>query len=297
MSAATATPRRTATRRVASAAARRRGRGGRVGAVVAVVVIGCFGLLPVYWLLVTAFSPTGDVFAFPPHLVPRHLTLSHFDNLLHTPKLLRYLLNSVVVSLITAALSVIVSAYCGYSFAKFRYAGRRSLMYLVLASQMFPQALLLITIYLVFSATGLLNSYLALVLSFTTFTLPLCIWMLKGFFDTIPDELIEAARMDGAPTRTIIHRIMMPIAAPGLIAAGLFAFIRGWNDFIFALTLAGPDRQTLPPGLVNTYVGEFQTAWPDLMAASLVTSLPVVIAFVVLQRHLVAGLASGAVKG
>lgn len=297
MSMATATPQRTAPQRVAAGAARRRGRGGRIGATVAVVVIGCFGLLPVYWLLVTAFSPTGDVFAFPPRLIPAHLTLSHFDNLLHTPKLLRYLLNSVVVSLITAALSVIVSAYCGYSFSKFRYAGRRSLMYLVLASQMFPQALLLITIYLVFSATGLLNSYLALVLSFSTFTLPLCIWMLKGFFDTIPDELIESARVDGAPTRVIIHRIMMPIATPGLIAAGLFAFIRGWNDFIFALTLAGPDRQTLPPGLVNTYVGEFQTAWPDLMAASLVTSLPVVIAFVILQRHLVAGLASGAVKG
>ncbi|HEY3504896.1 MAG TPA: carbohydrate ABC transporter permease [Actinocatenispora sp.] len=297
MTAATAAPERTAAREVPRRAARRRGRGARTGALAAVVVIGCFGLLPVYWLVATAFSPTGDVFAFPPHLVPRHVTLAHFDNLLHTPKLLRYLVNSVVVSLVTAALSVVVSAYCAYSFSKFRYRGRRSLMYLVLSSQMFPQALLLITIYLVFSATGLLNSYLALVLSFATFTLPLCIWMLKGFFDTIPDELIEAARVDGAPNRVIIHRIMMPVAAPGLVAAGLFAFIRGWNDFIFALTLAGPDRQTLPPGLVNTYVGEFQTAWPDLMAASLVTSLPVVIAFVVLQRHLVAGLASGAVKG
>ncbi|GAA4208666.1 carbohydrate ABC transporter permease [Actinocatenispora rupis] len=297
MTTATAAPERTAAAGIARRAARRRGRGGRIGAVAAVVVIGCFGLLPVYWLVVTAFSPTGDVFAFPPRLVPAHLTLAHFDSLLHTPKLVRYLVNSVVVSLVTAVLSVVVSAYCAYSFSKFRYRGRRSLMYLVLASQMFPQALLLITIYLVFSATGLLNSYGALVLSFTTFTLPLCIWMLKGFFDTIPDELIEAARVDGAAHRVVIHRIMMPIATPGLIAAGLFAFIRGWNDFIFALTLAGPDRQTLPPGLVNTYVGEFQTAWPDLMAASLVSSLPVVVAFIVLQRHLVAGLASGAVKG
>jgi multiple sugar transport system permease protein len=162
---------------------------------------------------------------------------------------------------------------------------------------MFPQALLLITLYLVFSAYGLLNSYLSLILSFTTFTLPLCVWMLKGFFDTIPDDLLGAAKVDGASQRTIIHRIVLPISLPGLVATGLFAFIRGWNDFIFALTLAGPEQQTLPPGLVHTYLGEFQAAWPDLMAASLVVSVPVVAGFVILQRYLVAGLVSGAVKG
>ncbi|WP_433058264.1 carbohydrate ABC transporter permease [Dactylosporangium sp. CS-033363] len=262
-----------------------------------VAVIGMFAFGPIYWVLVTALTPTQDVFRFPPHLVPDHITFEHFGAIFENPKLLRYLLNSLIVSAITAVLTVIVSAYTGYSFAKFRYRGRRSLMYLVLASQMFPQALLLITLYLVFSQAGLLNSYLALILSFTTFTLPLCVWMLKGFFDTIPDELIEAAKVDGAGQGAIIHRILLPVSLPGLVATGLFAFIRGWNDFIFALTLAGPDKQTLPPGLVNTFLGEFETAWPDLMAASLVVSLPVVIGFTVLQRYLVAGLTSGAVKG
>jgi len=237
------------------------------------------------------------VFHFPPRLWPAHPTLVHFTNLADNPVLLHYLVNSLIVSSLTAVLTVLVSAYTAYSFAKFRYRGRRSLMYLILASQMFPQALLLITLYLVFSQVGLLNSYLALILSFTTFTLPLCVWMLKGFFDTIPDELIEAAKVDGAGQFAIIHRILLPVSLPGLVATGLFAFIRGWNDFIFALTLAGPDKQTLPPGLVNTYLGEFETAWPDLMAASLAVSLPVVIGFVILQRYLVAGLTSGAVKG
>lgn len=266
-------------------------------AVSTVAVIGVFAFGPVYWVLVTALTPTQEVFRFPPHFVPDHITFEHFGNIFENPKLLRYLLNSLIVSALTAVLTVIVSAYTGYSFAKFRYRGRRSLMYLVLASQMFPQALLLITLYLVFSQAGLLNSYLALILSFTTFTLPLCVWMLKGFFDTIPDELIEAAKVDGAGQGAIIHRILLPVSLPGLVATGLFAFIRGWNDFIFALTLAGPDKQTLPPGLVNTFLGEFETAWPDLMAASLVVSLPVVIGFTVLQRYLVAGLTSGAVKG
>jgi multiple sugar transport system permease protein len=262
-----------------------------------VALIGVFAFGPVYWVLVTALTPTQDVFRFPPHFIPDRITFEHFTAILDNPKLLRYLTNSLIVSTITAVLTVIVAAYTGYSFAKFRYRGRRSLMYLVLASQMFPQALLLITLYLVFSQVGLINSYLALILSFTTFTLPLCVWMLKGFFDTIPDELIEAAKVDGAGQGAIIHRILLPVSLPGLVATGLFAFIRGWNDFIFALTLAGPDKQTLPPGLVNTFLGEFETAWPDLMAASLVVSLPVVIGFTILQRYLVAGLTAGAVKG
>jgi multiple sugar transport system permease protein len=266
-------------------------------AVVAVVVIGVFAFGPVYWLAVTAFTPSTEAFRLPPRLWPAHFTFEHFTNLTDNAVLGRYLVNSLIVSSLTAVLTVLVSAYTAYSFSKFRYRGRRSLMSLILASQMFPQALLLITLYLVFSAVGLLNSYLALILSFTTFTLPLCVWMLKGFFDTIPDELLEAAKVDGAGQGAIIHRILLPVSLPGLVATGLFAFIRGWNDFIFALTLAGPEKQTLPPGLVNTYLGEFQAAWPDLMAASLVVSLPVVLGFVILQRYLVAGLVSGAVKG
>lgn len=270
---------------------------GKLLAWLTIVLVGAFALLPVYWMFVTAVRPASEVFQFPPKLLPTSVTLDHFQSFVGDPKLLGYLLNSVIVSVATAVLTLAVATYTAYSFSKFRYRGRSSLMYLVLASQMFPHALLLITLYLLFNAFGLLNSYLGLVLSFTAFTMPLCIWMLKGVFDTIPDAMIEQAKVDGAGRFTIIHRIVLPVAAPGVVAAGLFAFIRGWNDFIFALTLAGPDKQTLPPGLVNTYVGEFQTAWPALMAASLIVSVPVIVGFVSLQRYLVAGLAGGAVKG
>lgn len=286
-----------ARRPVRRGALRSERRGVRIAAWASVVVCGGFALLPVYWLLATALTPREQVFAYPPRLFPAAPTLDAFAALAGNEQLFVYLRNSLLVSVLTAVLSVLVSAYMGYSFSKFRYRGRRSLMYFVLASQMFPQALLLVTLYSLFSAYGLLNSYTALVLSFTTFTLPLCVWMLKGFFDTIPDELIEAARVDGASRLRIIHAIVLPLSAPGLIAAGLFAFVRGWNDFIFALTLAGPEKQTLPPGLVNTFVGEASTAWPELMAASLVVSLPVAIAFIALQKYLVGGLTAGAVKG
>lgn len=271
--------------------------GVRIAAWAAVIICGAFALLPVYWLVATSLTPRTEVFSYPPRLFPANPTFDAYASLFTNPDLFNYLRNSLIVSVVTALLSVIVSAYMGYAFSKFRYRGRRSLMYFVLASQMFPQALLLVTLYTVFAAYGLLNTYTALVLSFTTFTLPLCVWMLKGFFDTIPDELIEAARVDGASRMRIIHSIVLPLSAPGLVAAGLFAFVRGWNDFIFALTLAGPEKQTLPPGLVNTFIGEASTAWPELMAASLVTSLPVAIAFIALQRYLVGGLTAGAVKG
>ncbi|MPZ82171.1 MAG: ABC transporter permease subunit [Actinophytocola sp.] len=271
--------------------------GVRVAAWATIVVFGGFGLLPIYWMLVTSLTPNEKTFAYPPSLFPSSVTFEHFAAIAGNSQLFEYLVNSAVVSVATAVLSVVVSAYMAYSFSKFRYRGRRSLMYLVLSSQMFPQALLLVTLYALFDAYGLLNTYLALVLSFTTFTLPLCVWMLKGFFDTIPDSLIEAARIDGASQLRIIHAVVVPLSGPGLVAAGLFAFVRGWNDFIFALTLAGPDKQTLPPGLTNTYLGEAQTAWPELMAASLVVSLPVVIAFIALQRFLVGGITAGAVKG
>ena len=264
---------------------------------ITVALIALFAFAPLYWLVITSLTPDEDVFAFPPRLFPAEITFDHYASVFADPEIFGFLTNSVFVSVITAVLSVIVSMYMAYSFSKFRYRGRKALMYFVLSSQMFPQALLLVTLYVVFAQFGLLNTYQALIISFTTFTLPLCVWMLKGFFDALPDELIEAAKIDGAGHWRTLHSVVLPLAAPGLVAAGLFAFVRGWNDFIFALTLAGPEKQTLPPGLVNTFVGEASTAWPELMAASLVVSLPVAIAFIALQKYLVGGLTAGAVKG
>jgi multiple sugar transport system permease protein len=256
-----------------------------------------FAFFPIYWMIVTSLRPSEQVFAFPPSFLPTDITFAHYEAFFNNPRLIQYLGNSFFVATATAVSSLIVSAYAAYSFSKFRYTGRRSLMFLILSAQMFPQGLLLITLYLMFSSLKLLNTYAVLVLSFTTFTLPLCIWMLKSYFDTLPDDLIEAAKVDGAPQLTIIHRILLPIARPALISTGLFAFIRGWNDFIYALTLAGPQKMTLPPGLVLTYTGEFQTSWANLMASSLIVSLPVIVVFVFMQRYIVAGLGSGAVKG
>ncbi len=271
--------------------------GSRILLYSALAVAALFAFFPIYWMLATSLRPNSEVFAFPPSLLPRTFTLEHYQNFIRNPQLLRYLGNSVLVASVTALASLLISTYAAYAFSKFRFTGRRSLMFLVLSAQMFPQALLLITLYLMFARLQLLDTYLVLVLSFTTFTLPLCIWMLKGYFDQIPNDLIEAAKVDGANQMQIIHRVLLPITRPALVATGLFAFMRGWNDFIYALTLVSKNKQTLPPGLVLTYVGEFQSQWADMMAASLLVSLPLVIAFVIFQRHIVSGLTAGAVKG
>jgi multiple sugar transport system permease protein len=269
----------------------------RWGRRITLAVVTLFALLPIYWMVLTSLRSPSDVFTFPPNFLPTNITFDAFQTIFSDGRLLHYLGNSLLVASVTAVGSVFVGMYCAYSFSKFRYRGRRSFMFLLLVSQLFPQILLLITIYGMFSAMGLLDSYLALIISFTTFTLPLCVWMMKGIFDNIPDEIIEAAKMDGAGQGAIIHRILLPLIAPGMIAAGLFAFIRGWNDFVFALTLSGEATRTLPPGLVNTYLSEFSNRWPELMAASLVASVPVILIFLALQRYFVAGLSSGAIKG
>lgn len=264
---------------------------------ISLTLVTLFAMLPIYWMVLTSLRSGADVFEFPPKFLPTSVTFDAFATIFADGKLLHYLGNSLLVASVTAVGSVFIGMYCAYSFSKFRYRGRRSFMFLLLVSQLFPQILLLITIYGIFSAIGLLNTYPALIISFTTFTLPLCVWMMKGIFDNIPDEIIEAAKVDGAGQGVIIHRILLPLIAPGMIAAGLFAFIRGWNDFVFALTLSGEATRTLPPGLVNTYLSEFSNRWPELMAASLIASIPVIIIFLALQRYFVAGLSSGAIKG
>lgn len=276
---------------------RRRRRGPRAAPWLAVIVIGLFTFGPTYWLLVTSVTPDSEVYQYPPQFFPTSFTLDNYVSVFTDPVIFGWLTNSLIVAGSTSILSVFTSAYMAYAISKFRFRGRRPLLLFILFSQMLPSALLLVTLYTVFASLSLLNNHLSLIISFTTFTLPLCVWMLKEFFDTLPDDLVEAAAIDGASRWRTLHAVVLPLTIPGMVAAGLFAFMRGWNDFIFALTLTSQDQRTLPPALVNRYMGEAGTDWPELMAASFLVALPVAIAFIALQRFLTGGLTAGAVKG
>ncbi|MER6528600.1 carbohydrate ABC transporter permease [Streptomyces sp. NPDC001508] len=256
-----------------------------------------FGLLPVYWLVATAFMKRDDVFAQNRPLFPTHPTLEHFTAFFSNADLLHNLVNSAIVSTGTALVSVAASSLMAYSLSKFRYRGRNMIMVMFLVGQLIPGALLLVSLYLMFSSAGILYTYLAMIIAFTTFTLPLTVFLLKGVIDALPDEIIEAGKADGLSNLAVFFRIILPLIGPGLVTAGMFAFMRGWSDLLFALTLAGPAKQTLPAGLASAFIHEGSADWPALMASSVITSVPLAVIFILLQRFFVAGIAAGAVKG
>jgi multiple sugar transport system permease protein len=268
-----------------------------IGGRVMLTLLALFGLLPVYWLTATAFMKKEDVFALDRPLFPTDPTLDNIIGFFQNPVLLQNLVNSVIVSTGTAVVAVLVGSLMAYSLSKFRYRGRNPIMFMFLIGQLIPGALLLISLYLMLASANLLYTYTALILSFTTFTLPLTVFLLKGIIDGLPDDILEAAKVDGLTRLKTMFQIVFPLIVPGLITAAMFAFMRGWSDLLFALTLAGPDKQTLPAGLTQAFIHEGTADWPALMAASLITSLPLAIIFILLQRYFVSGLASGAVKG
>ena len=257
--------------------------------------IASFALIPIAWMVLTSVTDDADIFQFPPTFV-RSYTFDHFLAVFRDSTLTTFVFIGLLVSVATSVFSVTVGFWAGYAFSKFRFGGRSGLMYLLLVAQIVPQVLLLVTLYTAFDQVGLLNTYVALVLSFTTFTLPLSVMMMKNTFDALPDELIEAARIDGAGELRVMGSVLLPVMKTALIAVALFAFIRAWNDLPFALTLVDTERQTLPAGLSLRFMGEFRTAYGEMMAASIMTSLPVVVIFLALQKHFVSGAVTGAIK-
>lgn len=258
--------------------------------------IGAFVFLPLLWLINTALKPADQTFSL--YFFFGDLTLANIKGIITNPTIMRYLRNSLIVSFSSSAAATLVSAFAGYSFSKFRYRGRKLIMGAFLMSQAFPQAILLLSIYLLMQKLGLLGSYWSLLISYVVFTLPVGTWTLKSYFDALPDSLIESARMDGAGNLRIMCRIIFPMAVPGMISIAIYGFVWSWNDLLYSMTLVTDTaKRTLAPGLVMTYLGEASTNWTAMMSASVVAAIPVTIIFVFLQRYFIAGLTSGAVKG
>jgi len=255
--------------------------------------------LPLYWLLITSIKPNQAAFDLPPEFFPSKLTLgSYISQLLDRSGFLTYFFNSVITASLATVLSIVVSVFAGYAFSRLRFPAKRAALLFILTSQMFPLVVLLVGIYVLFRQLNLLDSYLGLVLAFTTYSLPLSIWMMRGFFDTVPPELEQAAMVDGATRLQALARVVLPLIGPGVIAVGLYSFLNAWNNLLYALSLtSSQDMRTIPPGFLLTYVGEFQYQWADAMAGSVMVSLPMIAVFIFLQRYLVQGMTAGAVKG
>lgn len=261
------------------------------------LLIGFFLFFPVYWLLVSSLKPDAELYRLQPTLFPEALTLKHFRTAIFEGDLLLHLTNSLIVSLSSAGINTALALYAGYSFAKYRYFGRKPVMLFMLSAQMFPFGLLLITIYPMFTDFGLIDTRFGLMLSYIVFALPVATYMLYSYFTQIPNELIEAARADGASDMRILHTIVLPISLPPIITVFLYSFMWSWNDLLYSLTLiVSEEKRTVGPGLLMTYLNESNADWGGAMAASLLAALPVVIGFMLLQRFFIQGVTAGAVK-
>ncbi|MBL8616557.1 MAG: sugar ABC transporter permease [Deltaproteobacteria bacterium] len=275
----------------------------RVAAAHALLVVACAVVLyPVLWVLKMALTPS-QAFSMDPSPFPTTVSLQNFRDVLGTVDAYgealfwRQLANSVIVALVTSALGVGLSCTAAYAMSRMRFFGREASMQAFLITQMFPGVVMLIPLYILLDTLGLLDSLLGLALVYSTTSIPFCTWNLKGYFDTIPRELEEAALMDGADRWTTFTTIVLPLARPALAVTALFSFMTAWNEFILAATLMSDERAYTLPVVLQKYVGDFSTEWGRFAAGAVLVSIPVMALFFLLQKQLVDGLTAGGVKG
>jgi arabinogalactan oligomer/maltooligosaccharide transport system permease protein len=253
-------------------------------------------LYPVLLVLKKAVEP-GQEFALSASPVPHHLSLANFREVVGSPFFGHYVLSSFIVAAATTAVGVALSCTAAYALSRFGFPGRRASLSTFLVVQMFPSTLLMMPLYVLLHRLGLLNRLAGLVLVYATTAIPFCVWTLKGYFDSLPRELEEAARIDGASPTAIFLKIVFPLARPAIAVTALFSFMTAWNEFILAGTFLTDERRYTLPVLLHHYIGEYHAEWGHFAAGAIVTSLPVMVLFYVLQKYLVGGLTAGAVKG
>ena len=259
-------------------------------------------LYPVMLVCKKAFEP-GRQFALSASPIPTAVTLDHFRDLFTARGgpdellFLRHTINSLIVALATTVVGVALSCTAAYALSRFRFPGRKAGLSMFLVVQMFPATLLLIPLYVVLNKLGLLNSIGGLVLVYATTAIPFCVFMLKGYFDSLPRELEEAVLLDGGTRFDAFWRVALPLSRPALAVTALFCFLTAWNEFILAYTFMNDPRAWTLPVAMQRYVGDYSTEWGHFAAGAIVVSLPVMALFFALERHLVGGLTQGGVKG
>ena len=253
-------------------------------------------ILPLLWMLSTSLKPPREVLATPPTLIPAAPTLENFSRLLSQTTFITYLLNSVAVSGLTVLLTMAVGAVGAYSLTRFPFPGRESVARLILCTYMFAPIMIVVPIYILARRLGIVDTHVALVLSYSSFCLPFSLWLLRAFFQSIPIELEEAAQVDGAGRPRALLYVVAPLALPGFIATSIFTFTLAWNDYIFTRILIVSDElKTLPVGVQDLFSAAV-VDWGLVMAAGMLITIPALAFFMAVQRHLVAGWGTGGLK-
>lgn len=259
-------------------------------------------LFPLIWVMKIAFSGEQG-FSSDLGPIPSHITLKNFIDIInaHDAKgnwlFGRQLLNSVVVSVATTIFGIFLACTSAYSFSRFKFKGRRTSLLMFLVSQMFPGVMMMIPLYVIMEKLYLLDTLFGLILVYSTTSIPFSVWMLKGYFDTIPRDIEESAIIDGASSITIFYKIILPLSLPAISITALFSFMTAWNEFVLAYTFMNDQLSFTLPVTIRNFVGEKEIQWGYFAAASIIASIPVMSLFFLLQRQLVSGLTAGSVKG
>ncbi|MBP1884434.1 carbohydrate ABC transporter permease [Sinorhizobium mexicanum] len=260
------------------------------------VLLALVVLLPFFWMVSVSLKPPTEPFAIPARLWPDHPTVGNYVSAFR-PEFRTYFMNSLVVSLATVVITVTLGLLAAYSFTRAQIVAISALVGLVVLAQMFPHSAIIIPIYKMMRSADLLNTYWSLILAYVSVTLPVAIWMLRGFLLKLPAALEESAAIDGATPLRVFWDIVVPLSRPGLIATSVYVLIVTWQEFLFALSFTSTkEMRTLPVGL-NDFIGQYGIRYGELMASSVMVSLPVMAVFFFLQRYFVAGVTAGAVKG
>lgn len=279
-----------------TATERRRSTGSSVLIHATLIVASAIAVFPVVWILASSLKPANRILSSDIKFVD-HPTLENYTRVLTQTDFPTWFMNSVVTAGFTMLFGVFMSATAGYALSRFNFPGRRSLMWTFLITQMFPVAILIVPIYTIMANLGLINTLTSLVIAYCTVAVPFCTWMLKGYFDTIPRDLDEAAALDGLGPFQIFWRVILPLARPGLAVTMFYTFLTGWSEVAYATAfLQTNDKFTLGYGL-QTFVPQFNQRWEYLTPAAILVLIPAALVFMLAQRHLVGGLAAGATKG
>jgi ABC-type glycerol-3-phosphate transport system permease component len=268
----------------------------KIPLVVLQIVVVVLVLFPFFWMISVSLKPAAEPFAIPARLWPDHPTLENYV-LAFRPEFRRYFLNSTIVSGATVLITVPLALLAAYSLTRYQFRVLTVFLAAVILAQFFPAGAMIIPIYKMVKAANLLDTYASLIIAYITITLPVAIWMLRGFLARVPKTLEEAAAIDGASPLRAFFDIVVPLARPGIIATTVFILIVTWQEFLFALAFTSTkEMRTLPVGM-NDYIGQYGIRYGELMASSVLVSVPVIVIFFFLQRYFIAGLTAGSVKG
>lgn len=268
----------------------------RAGFYFAIIMLAIFCLGPFLWQVVTSLKPEEELTSLPP-ILPSRYTFSHFLSLFKGHPFLRIIINSIMVAGFSTILSLIIGSLAAFSLAKLEIKGKGVILGLVLSVSMFPAIATVGPIYIIIRALGLRDTWWALIITYTTFSLPITIWVLTNFFKEIPHELYLASRIDGCTNLQFFYKVLLPLSTPGLLATAILVFIFSWNEFLFALTFTSTIASRTIPVEIALFPGLHEIPWGDIAAASVIVTVPLIFLVFVFQRRIVEGLTAGAIKG